>query len=482
MSGPESDLARIVLGALVLKPGLLEGSDIGVGDFPAGRLRETFSAISDQWEIERPEKIDEILLSQKIGGNGSAAFISSLIDGRIKLDSETFRRRVHELRRGALRRRALIDTAVALRTEEKTGVVDPEEFERVRDTIKRLDDLGTSTPSAAESILGNLGDVQAEPVSWLWEPYFPLGKMIGLGGDPDAGKSWFALQVAACLSRGFTWPDGQKNSAPGSTVFLSGEDDPADTLRPRLDGMGADASKIYFLSRESLDLSSGETIAKLEAEIMKIGDVRLIVMDPAFDFSGGINPNAVEQSRAFLNPIQALTRRLAVSTLLIVHSRKGAVDKVIDWIGGSKSGWAGKFRALFGIERTADDLMRRVFFKIKSNLAPVEPPQLAFRIVHGRLEFESRPAEISISELLRPDLSEDGLQITEAAKFLRVVLAEGSLASDDVYKQAKEAGFSQRTIERAKPRAGAKSEKIGPQWRWTLGGLPNEKFKHAETR
>lgn len=482
MSGPESDLARVVLGALILKPGLLEPSDISADDFPSGRLRDTFSEISTQWEAERPEKIDDILLAQKIGGNEPCAFISSLIDSRIKLDPESFRQRVHELRRGALRRRALADTAAALRTEEKTGVVDPEEFERVRDIFKRLDDLETSTPSAAEPILGNLGDVQAEPVSWLWEPYFPLGKLIGLGGDPDAGKSWFALQAAACLSHGFTWPDGQKNSAPGSTVFLSGEDDPADTLRPRLDGMGADASKIYFLSRDSLDLSSEETIAKLEAEIMKIGDVRLIVMDPAFDFSGGINPNAVEQSRAFLNPIQALTRRLAVSTLLIVHSRKGGVEKAIDWIGGSKSGWAGKFRALYGIERTAEDPTRRVFFKIKANLAPVDPPKLAFRIVQGRLEFESRPAEISLSDLLRPDLSEDGLQITEAAKFLRAVLAEGPLPPEEVYKQAQEAGFSKRTVERAKPRAGVKSEKLGLQWRWTLGGLPHEKDKHSEAR
>lgn len=482
MSGPESDLARAVLGALILKPGLLEGSDIGAGDFPAGRLRDTFSAISAQWEAERPEKIDDLVLAQKIGGNGSAVFVAGLIDGRIKLDPEAFRRRLLELRRQALRRRALATAAAALRTEEKTGIVDPEEFERVHDTFKRLDDLETSAPSAAEPILGNLGDVLAEPVAWLWEPYFPLGKLIGLGGDPDAGKSWFALQAAACLSRGFTWPDGQKNSTAGSTVFLSGEDDPADTLRPRLDGMGADASKIYFLSRESLDLSSEEIIAKLEAEILKIGDVRLVVMDPAFDFSGGINPNAVEQSRAFLNPIQALTRRLAVSTLLIVHSRKGGVEKAIDWIGGSKSGWAGKFRALFGIERTSEDPTRRVFFKIKANLAPVDPPKLAFRIAQGRLEFEVRPAEISISELLRPDLSEDGPQITEAVKFLRGVLADGPLVPDEVYKQAKEAGFSQRTIERAKPRAGVKSERLALQWRWTLGGLPHEKDKRSEGR
>lgn len=481
MSG-NNTLTGAILGALILKPDILENSDVNADDFPAGRLRDVFGLISEQWETTRPAEIDLVILAEKLTGDSPAAFVSSLIDGRTKTDSETFKRRVHELRRQRLQLRVIAATDKACRSMAKTGIVDPDEFATIRKGFEDLDGLDKVEPTAAELILGNLGDVKAEPVSWLWEPYFPIGKLVGIGGDPDAGKSWFALHLAACLSRGFYWPDGSKNNALGNTVYLSGEDDANDTLRPRIDSMGGDAAKLRYLVRDSLNLSDEKTINNLEDEIKKTGDVRLVVLDPAFDFSGTINPNAVEQARAFLGPLQAMTRRLSVCTLLIIHTKKGSVEKAIDWVGGSKSGWAGKLRALFGIERPADDPTRRIFFKIKANLAPVDPPQLAFRIVQGHLEFEMRPSEISLSDLLRPDLSGDGLQITEAVNFLRVALADGPLSAEDVKKQAKEAGYSERTIERAKPRAGVKSEKIGLHWRWTLGGLPNEKDKHTETR
>ncbi|HOY99895.1 MAG TPA: hypothetical protein PLL55_10900, partial [Candidatus Aminicenantes bacterium] len=98
-----------ILGALILKPELLELSDISGNDFPSGRLRETFSKIAELWEDGRPKSIDPILLSEKIKGDGAAAFVAGLIDGNIRLDFESFRGRIFELRRKALRIRALVE-------------------------------------------------------------------------------------------------------------------------------------------------------------------------------------------------------------------------------------------------------------------------------------------------------------------------------------------------------------------------------------
>ncbi|MGD0153134.1 MAG: AAA family ATPase [Thermacetogeniaceae bacterium] len=47
-----------------------------------------------------------------------------------------------------------------------------------------------------------LSDVQSEEVSWLWEPYVPLGKLTLLEGDPQAGKTWVALAIAAAITNG----------------------------------------------------------------------------------------------------------------------------------------------------------------------------------------------------------------------------------------------------------------------------------------
>jgi hypothetical protein len=473
------DLERVLLGTLMMQPHFFEAVELTESLFSTPQLKKIFKLESEIWEIERPTEIDCHILASRLGGNGAAAFVSSLLPGLQRISLESFQSQLGELKRIRIRARLLREVRREFEQEERTGTENPEAIAKILADVQKLGQLEIGGGPEPQPILGNLGDIQPEPVSWIWEPYFPLSKLIGLGGDPDSGKSWFALQIAACLSRGLPWPDGSKNGIVGSTVYLSGEDDPADTLRPRIDSLGGDANKIHFLKRESLDLMHEETIKKLENEIIKIGDVRLLVLDPAFDFSGRTNPNAVEQSRAFLNPIQALARRLAISVLLIIHARKGEVEKAIDWIGGSKSGWAGKFRALFGIELTEDDSSRRIFFKIKANLAPIEPPKIAFRIVQGRLEFEAKPPDVDVKSLLRPDRSGDGLQITEAVKFLRAVLADGPLDPEDVIKQATQAGIcSQRTLERAKARAGVVSYKDGFRWRWRLkavGGLHPEK-------
>jgi hypothetical protein len=479
------DLERVLLGTLILQPNFFEGCELTVSLFSTPRLKKVFELESEIWENERPVEIDNHILAVRLGGDDAASFVSSLLSGLYRISLESFQAQAAELKRIRLRTRLLGDVRRELEQEERTGAENPEAIGKILEGVQELGRLNKSGGPEDLPILGNLGDVEPEPVSWLWEPYFPA-KLIGLGGDPDSGKTWFALQLAACLSRGLPWPNGKPNPIVASTVYLSGEDEAADTLRPRIDWLGGDPRKISYLRRDFLDLSSEATVSGLEAEISKIGDCRLLVLDPAFDFTGGINPNAVEQARAFLSPIKALAQRNSMAILSIIHAKKGEVDRAMDWIGGSKSGWAGKFRALFGIKETKEDRSRKIFFKIKANLAPVEPPQIAFRIVQGRLEFEANPAEVDVPSLLRSDRSgEDGLQITEAVKFLRVILADGPLDPPEVFKQGTQAGLARRTIERAKARAGVESYKDGLRWRWCLskvGGLHSGKGEFAGRR
>ena len=54
-----------------------------------------------------------------------------------------------------------------------------------------------------------LGDVEPEPVHWLWNGYVARGKVNLLAGDPGLGKSWATLDLAARVTvRGET-PDRQ---------------------------------------------------------------------------------------------------------------------------------------------------------------------------------------------------------------------------------------------------------------------------------
>ena len=47
-----------------------------------------------------------------------------------------------------------------------------------------------------------LDGVEKKETRWLWYPYIPLGKVTILMGDPGEGKSTFALNLAAAVTRG----------------------------------------------------------------------------------------------------------------------------------------------------------------------------------------------------------------------------------------------------------------------------------------
>ncbi|MFQ5463785.1 MAG: AAA family ATPase, partial [Phycisphaerae bacterium] len=88
-------------------------------------------------------------------------------------------------------------------------------------------------------------DVSPEPIHWLWPGKIALGKLSMIVGDPGLGKSFLTLDMAARISTGAPWPDSRETPNPaGGVILLSAEDDPGDTIRPRLDAAHADVSRI----------------------------------------------------------------------------------------------------------------------------------------------------------------------------------------------------------------------------------------------
>ena len=118
-----------------------------------------------------------------------------------------------------------------------------------------------------------------------------LGKLTLFAGDPGLGKSFVTLDIAAHVTRGKNWPDSEKGSGePSSVIVLSAEDDPADTIRPRLEAGGADLSKVHILQAVRRDKPNGGSklepfslendLLSLQDAVVSLGDVRLVVIDP----------------------------------------------------------------------------------------------------------------------------------------------------------------------------------------------------------
>jgi len=213
-----------ILGALILKPELLELSDISGNDFPSGRLRETFSKIAELWEDGRPKSIDPILLSEKIKGDGAAAFVAGLIDGNIRLDFESFRGRIFELRRKALRIRALVELQKVLHEEEKTGEVDPESFARARESFRLLEELsGIAGAGDPARLLKTGEELQAFDIriEWLIRGLVPADSITLLPGRGGIGKTWAALEIGKAVSRGRDFFD--LSTLPRPVVYIDFE-------------------------------------------------------------------------------------------------------------------------------------------------------------------------------------------------------------------------------------------------------------------
>jgi len=442
---------RGLLGALILRPGLLEDSDLRDFDFPAGRLREVFSALATIWEESRPAEIDPVILAERIGGNGAGEFIGGLLDGGITLDPGTFRGRVSEARKRALTTRIL----GTIERQAKGGELDLDEVQGDLEAYRALSEPGVDAPPGLMRLMA----VDPVPVDWIWRNYLPIGQGSLISGDPGDGKTWIGLDLAARLSLGAGWPDGSAGDAPANSIYLSLEDNAADTLRPRLDSLGGDPDRVFILSMkrpELLNLSMGAGLKALEHEAAVIGNVRLVVVDPILDFSGRVKANAAEEVRAFLEPLIEMARRQRFALVIISHLNKDASMKAMYRTMGTTSGWLGRCRAGFYLFRDPDDRNTRILHCQKANLAPQEPPQIAFTIEDGRVVYRDPGQQIDPDADLGATPGQ-GREFSAAAEWLKTVLSDGPVDVKDLMRMGKEeGGFSQAALYRAKDKLGIK--------------------------
>lgn len=321
-----------------------------------------------------------------------------------------------------------------------------------------------------------LSEVEARNVPWLWRDFIPLGRATLISGDPGSAKTWFCLDLACRLSRGLPWPDGSLGIGSAQTIYLTVEDDIHDTIRPRVDSLGGDASMIFAYNSDHplhLDLNSPEGLKRLENEVIRLGNVKLVIVDPIIDFSGDVNPNTTEEVRALLTPLIRLAAKHNFALVLIGHLNKAQTLSAIYRAGGTTSGWLGKCRASFMIFRDLDDKSLRHIISVKANLARNDPTQLEFRINDGHLDIGVSTEEVDPDEQLNPQRGPSPRERDEATKWLNDFFAgRTDIPATEVEDAAKANTISESTLKRAKKAAGYRSVKRTDSggktiWVWT---------------
>lgn len=331
-----------------------------------------------------------------------------------------------------------------------------------------------------------LSEYEPEEVRWLWPGRVPLGKLTVLDGDPGLGKSAVTIDMAARVSVGREWPDNTPCEA-GGVVLLNAEDGPADTIRPRLDAAGGDASRVLDLTTiysgdgERL-FSVPEDLDKLRYGIERVG-ARYVVIDPLMAFlSGNVNSHRDQDVRRALAPLARLADQTGAAVLVVRHLNKAVGGNSL-YRGGGSVGIVGAARSGLIVAKHPDDEERRVIASLKSNLSR-PAPSLVFGLEEApggavRVSYKGETTHSADTLLSAPTDPEERSALDEAVEFLRDALGRGPMYSKFIKKKAKEADISEITLKRAKASLGVKSSKEGDgSWSWHIPGKERRQSAH----
>jgi putative DNA primase/helicase len=342
--------------------------------------------------------------------------------------------------------------------------------------------------AAAVSLL-DASAIDPEPIRWLWPGYLARGKAHILGGQPGTGKTTITMKMAATVSTGGAWPDGSR-CEPGNVIVWSGEDDPKDTLVPRLIASGADRKRIRFVGDvkeegKSRSFDPAKDIEPLRAAIVKAGGAALVIVDPVVSAVAGDSHKNADVRRA-LQPLVDLCQELDAALLGITHFSKGTAGRdPVERITGSLA-----FGALARVVMVAakkdpeaeGEKPERIFCRAKSNIG-LDDGGFAYDL--RQEELRDHPGVIAsavewlkaIEGTARDLLGEvedrdegGGGTLAEAKDFLAGLLADGPQPMREVKQAAEAHGFTWITVRRAKDALGVQARKSGMKggWEWFL--------------
>jgi putative DNA primase/helicase len=320
--------------------------------------------------------------------------------------------------------------------------------------------------------------IEPTPIDWLWNGWLAKGKLQLLAGQPGTGKTSLAIAIAAIITAAGMWPD-QSRAEPGDVIMWSGEDDPKDTLVPRLIAAGANLKRVHFVKAVSEDggkrsFDPAKDVAGLAQAIERIGTVKLVIIDPiAMVAVKDSHRNA--ETRRDLQPVADLCQKTGAAALGIHHLAKGTVGREPqERLIGSVA-----FAAVARVVIIATKLPpsegergeRRILIRAKSNIGPDEggyvysleqrelgrhPGIFASSVVWGAV------VEGTAREVLAEAESETGHAPRDEAKdFLLTLLGDGPVGSKEVLAAARAAMISAATLRRAKDDLKVKSVRIG---------------------
>ncbi len=355
---------------------------------------------------------------------------------------------------------------------------------------KELSERNITVNNKSKAVIQCFADIKPEPINWLWPERIALGKLTLIAGDPGLGKSLISVTISAAISKGYAWPVGGTSAPIGDIVFISAEDDPGDTVRPRLDAAQADCSHVHILKAiQSVELDSEgkptqrmfslkNDIPVLEEVLTSLPNCKLVVVDPISAYMDGTESHANADVRGLLAPLAELASRYKVAVVAISHLNKNSNGNAMYRTMGSLA-FVAAARAAFLVTKDKDTSGRVLILPIKNNIAKVKTG-MAYSVIEAEngapvMVWETEPVEMTADDALSigGQSDEEKGDTDWAIDFLEDILRKGPISATEIFKESKKLGIREKALRRAQKELDIKPRKLSfaGGWVWSMPGV-----------
>lgn len=305
-----------------------------------------------------------------------------------------------------------------------------------------------------------LKDADRTPVDWVWNPYIPRRGVSMIIGDGGYGKSFLTCSLAADLSAGRALPN-QKPLPPQRILMISAEDGIGQIILPRVEALGGDLSMIAAYEEGfTLDKTMGDRIIAS----VKQFDAAVVFLDPMVVYMGGeMDFFKANEVRNVMDRLTKIAKECNIAVVGVHHVKKAFSSNAqhkslgsVDFINGVRSA------VLVDISKQGTHYMQHV----KHNWSK-PGPTLAYAFPDdkfawlGEMHLLEEAVDKKISHTPR----------SRARAWIKATLKDGPIPSLEMIKRAREDGFSEHTINRAKKGLAFSTEKTDngvKKWFWEL--------------
>jgi hypothetical protein len=342
-------------------------------------------------------------------------------------------------------------------------------------------------PEVRKALLTSFADIHPKPVDWLWPGRIARGKVTLIAGDPGISKSLVTVSLAATSSVGGLWPVDGIPAPLGDVVFISAEDDPADTIRPRLDAAGADPRRVHILQsvlKMQGDGTQSQRMFSLKEDVETLAEVLaslpnpvLVIIDPISAYLGGVDSHNNADVRGLLAPLAEVASRFGVALVAVSHLNKNSADKNPLYRAMGSLAFTAAARACFVVVRDPHVAERRLMLPVKNNIG-ADGMGLAYSVVSVENDmpmilWEDEAVLVPRDEMLSsPEPDEQRTDTEWAVEVLKLELASGPKTVKEIEAEAKSAGITTKVLRLARQKLGIEPKKAGFSggWIWELPG------------